>query len=60
MQRLGFDVFPCRGRLGWFGEFWENLYTEELIRRGYDLARRYLMAEASGTAEEIGQRRSMQ
>lgn len=27
IRRLGFDVFPYRGALGRFGEFWENFYT---------------------------------
>jgi len=31
MRRLGFDVFPYEGRLGRFGEFWENLYTWGLM-----------------------------
>ena len=31
-QRLGFTVLPYRGRLGRFGEFWENLYSVWLIR----------------------------
>jgi hypothetical protein len=26
-QRLGFEVLPYCGRLGRFGEFWENFYT---------------------------------
>jgi len=26
-QRLGFTILPHRGRLGRFGEFWENLYS---------------------------------
>lgn len=29
--RLGFTVFPCRGPLGRFGEFWANLYLWSLI-----------------------------
>jgi len=31
MERLGFDVFPYRGPLARFGEFWENLYTWGLM-----------------------------
>jgi hypothetical protein len=31
MERLSFDVFPYRGPLGRFGEFWENLYTWGLM-----------------------------
>jgi hypothetical protein len=31
MGRLGFDVFPYRGPLGRFGEYWENLYTWGLM-----------------------------
>ncbi len=27
MQRLGFTIIPYRGRLGGFGEFWENFYS---------------------------------
>lgn len=32
LRRLGFTVLPYHGRLGWFGEFWENLYSLWLIR----------------------------
>ncbi len=32
MQRLGFTVFPYQGRLGRFGEFWENLYSWWLLK----------------------------
>ncbi|HHS97211.1 MAG TPA: hypothetical protein ENK08_04840 [Chloroflexi bacterium] len=31
LKRLGFDVFPHRGPLGRFGEFWENLYAWVLM-----------------------------
>jgi YkoP domain len=31
LQRLGFDLFPYRGPLGRFGEFWENFYTWGLM-----------------------------
>jgi hypothetical protein len=27
MQRLGFDLVPCRSALGAFGDFWENFYA---------------------------------
>ncbi len=31
LERLGFTIMPYRGRLGAFGEFWENFYTWWLI-----------------------------
>jgi hypothetical protein len=31
MQRLGFVVGPYRNPLGWFGEFWSNLYAWGLM-----------------------------
>jgi hypothetical protein len=30
-QRFGFTALPYHNPLGWFGEFWENLYTWALI-----------------------------